>query len=100
DGTILTNNHVVDGAEKVRVELSDKRTFTAKVVGTDAASDLAVLKLEEKGLPALAFGSSDALRVGDIVLAFGNPLGIGQTVTMGIVSAKGRATGAGEGAFE
>jgi Do/DeqQ family serine protease len=100
DGTILTNNHVVDGAEKVRVELSDKRTYMAKVVGTDAPSDLAVLKLEEKGLPALAFGSSDALRVGDIVLAFGNPLGIGQTVTMGIVSAKGRATGTGDGSFE
>jgi serine protease Do len=100
DGIILTNNHVVDGAEKVKVELQDKRTFTAKVVGTDALSDLAVLKVEDKGLPALPFGSSDALRVGDIVLAFGNPLGLGQTVTMGIVSAKGRATGAGEGAFE
>jgi serine protease Do len=100
DGTILTNNHVVDGAERVKVELSDKRTYTAKVVGTDAPSDLAVLKLEEKGLPALPFGNSDALRVGDVVLAFGNPLGIGQTVTMGIVSAKGRATGTGDGSFE
>jgi Do/DeqQ family serine protease len=100
DGTILTNNHVVAGADKVKVELSDKRTFTAKVVGTDAPSDLAVLKVEEQGLPALPFGSSDAIRVGDVVLAFGNPLGIGQTVTMGIVSAKGRATGAGDGSFE
>ena len=100
DGTILTNNHVVDGAVRVKVELADKRTFTAKVVGTDAPSDLAVLKLDEQGLPALAFGSSDALRVGDVVLAFGNPLGVGQTVTMGIVSAKGRATGVGEGSFE
>jgi Do/DeqQ family serine protease len=102
NGTILTNNHVVEGAEKVKVELQDKRTFTAKVVGTDKLSDLAVLKIEAKGLPALPFGSSDAIRVGDVVLAFGNPLGIGQTVTMGIVSAKGRATGAGagEGAFE
>ncbi len=100
DGTILTNNHVVDGAERVRVELPDKRTLTAKVVGTDAPSDLAVLKVEERGLPALPFGSSDALRVGDVVLAFGNPLGVGQTVTMGIVSAKGRATAAGDGSFE
>jgi len=100
DGYLLTNNHVVDGAEKVRVELQDKRSFTARVVGTDAASDLAVLKIEASGLPALAFGSSDSLRVGDVVLAFGNPLGIGQTVTMGIVSAKGRATGMGDGSFE
>jgi Do/DeqQ family serine protease len=100
DGYLLTNNHVVDGAEKVRVELADKRSFTAKVVGTDAASDLAVLKVEAAGLPALAFGDSDALRVGDVVLAFGNPLGVGQTVTMGIVSAKGRATGSGDGSFE
>jgi len=100
DGTILTNNHVVDGAEKVKVELADKRTLTAKVVGTDQPSDLAVLKVDEKDLPALSFGSSDAMRVGDIVLAFGNPLGIGQTVTMGIVSAKGRATGLGDGSFE
>ena len=99
-GYVLTNNHVVDGAEKVRVELSDKRSFTAKVVGTDAASDVAVLKIEASALPALAFGNSDALRVGDVVLAFGNPLGIGQTVTMGIVSAKGRATGTGDGSFE
>jgi Do/DeqQ family serine protease len=100
EGYLLTNNHVVDGAEKVRVELQDKRSFTAKVVGTDAASDLAVLKIEASGLPALAFGDSDALRVGDVVLAFGNPLGVGQTVTMGIVSAKGRATGMGDGSFE
>jgi Do/DeqQ family serine protease len=100
DGYLLTNNHVVDGAEKVRVELSDKRSFVAKVVGTDAASDLAVLKIEAAGLPALAFGNSESLRVGDVVLAFGNPLGIGQTVTMGIVSAKGRATGLGDGSFE
>ena len=100
EGYLLTNNHVVDGAEKVRVELQDKRSFMAKVVGTDVASDLAVLKIEAAGLPALAFGNSDSLRVGDVVLAFGNPLGIGQTVTMGIVSAKGRATGMGDGSFE
>ena len=100
DGYILTNHHVVKGAEKVKVELSDKRSFDAWVVGKDAPSDLAVLKIEAKGLPVLAFGDSDAIRVGDVVLAFGNPLGLGQTVTMGIVSAKGRATGPGDGSFE
>jgi serine protease Do len=100
DGYLLTNHHVVRDAEKVKVELSDRRTLDAKIVGVDAASDLAVLKIEAKGLPVLPFGDSDALRVGDIVLAFGNPLGIGQTVTMGIVSAKGRATGVGDGSFE
>ncbi len=100
DGTILTNHHVVEGAGKVRVELADRRTFEAKVVGSDAPSDLAVLKIEARGLPALAFGDSDAIRVGDVVLAFGNPLGLGQTVTMGIVSAKSRATGFGDGNFE
>jgi serine protease Do len=100
DGYVLTNNHVVDGATKVRVELSDRRTFTASVVGADAPSDLAVLRIDAKGLPALPFGDSDAMRVGDVVLAFGNPLGVGQTVTMGIVSAKGRATDVGDGNFE
>jgi serine protease Do len=100
DGYILTNNHVVNGAQKVQVDLPDRRTLTAKVVGTDPPSDLAVLKIEAKGLPAIAFGDSDSLRVGDVVLAIGNPFGVGQTVTMGIVSAKGRATGAGDGSFE
>ena len=100
DGFILTNHHVVKDAEKVKVELSDRRSFDARVVGTDPPSDLAVLKIEAKGLPALPFGDSDAIRVGDVVLAFGNPLGLGQTVTMGIVSAKGRATGLGDGGFE
>ncbi len=84
----------------MKVELPDRRTFDANVVGTDAPSDLAVLKIEAKGLPVLPFGDSDAVRVGDVVLAFGNPLGVGQTVTMGIVSAKGRATGLGDGSFE
>jgi serine protease Do len=92
DGYILTNNHVVDGAEQVNVELNDGGTLKAKVVGTDAASDLAVLKIDGKNLQTLALGNSDAVRVGDVVLAVGNPLGLGQTVTMGIVSAKGRAT--------
>ena len=100
DGYILTNNHVVANADTVSVELTDGRTFKAKVVGTDAASDLAVLKVDGSNLQTLSLGNSDAVRVGDVVLAVGNPLGVGQTVTMGIVSAKGRATGAGEGSYE
>ena len=100
DGHILTNHHVIAGAERIRVELADGRTLPAKLVGADEASDLAVLKIEAVNLPTLAFGDSDRMKVGDVVLAFGNPLGIGQTVTMGIVSAKGRATGVGDGAYE
>jgi Do/DeqQ family serine protease len=101
DGYILTNHHVVDGAEKVNVELTDGRSFKAKVVGTDAATDLAVLKIDAHNLQTLTLGDSDGVRVGDVVLAVGNPLGLGQTVTMGIVSAKGRATaGGGDGSFE
>ena len=101
DGYILTNNHVIDKAEEVSVELSDGRSLKAKVVGTDAPSDLAVLKVEGEKLQTLTLGDSDHVRVGDVVLAVGNPLGIGQTVTMGIVSAKGRATGGtGDGSFE
>jgi serine protease Do len=100
DGFILTNHHVVDGADDIMVEFTDRRTFKAKVVGTDAPSDLAVLKIEESGLAALPLGDSDQVRVGDVVLALGNPMGVGQTVTMGIVSAKGRATGLGDGSFE
>ena len=100
DGYILTNNHVVEGADTVSVDLTDGRTFKAKVVGTDPASDLAVLKIDGKNLQTLTLGDSDAVRVGDVVLAVGNPLGVGQTVTMGIVSAKGRATGTGDGSYE
>ncbi len=100
NGTILTNNHVVDGATTVKIDLPDKRTFTAKVVGTDAASDLAVLKIEAKDLPVLPLGDSDKVRVGDVVLAIGNPLGLRQTVTSGIISAKGRQTGLSDGSFE
>jgi serine protease Do len=92
DGYILTNNHVVDGADRVKVELTDGRSFDAKVVGTDAPSDLAVLKIDGSKLHTLPLADSEKVRVGDVVLALGNPLGIGQTVTMGIVSAKGRAT--------
>jgi Do/DeqQ family serine protease len=100
DGYILTNHHVVDGAEKIKVDLNDDRTLDAKVVGLDPPSDIAVLKIDASSLPVLALGNSDKVRVGDVVLALGNPLGIGQTVTMGIVSAKGRQTGLSNGNFE
>jgi Do/DeqQ family serine protease len=94
EGYVLTNQHVVDGAEQIRIEMSDGRTLAAKVVGSDRPSDLALLKVEASGLPTVAIGDSDAVQVGDVVLAVGNPLGVGQTVTMGIISAKGRSTGA------
>jgi Do/DeqQ family serine protease len=100
EGRILTNNHVIDGATGIRVELADGRTFDGKLVGADAPSDLAVVKIDAKDLPLVAVGDSDRIRVGDVVLALGNPLGVGQTVTMGIVSAKGRATGLGDGSYE
>lgn len=100
DGTILTNHHVVDGAEKITVLTSDNKSFDAKVIGSDQPSDLAVIKVEATGLPSLPLGNSDSVRVGDIVLAIGNPLGIGQTVTAGIISAKGRRTGLSDGSFE
>jgi serine protease Do len=100
DGYILTNNHVIDGADHVKVELTDKRTFDAKVVGADSASDLAVLKIDAHNLTTLPLGDSSKANVGDVVLAIGNPLGVGQTVTMGIISAKGRATGLGDGSYE
>jgi serine protease Do len=99
DGTILTNNHVVDGAEHVAVTLTDGREFTARVVGTDPATDLAVVHIDAKDLPTLPVADSDKIRVGDVVLAVGNPLDIGQTVTMGIISAKGRATDNGDNAL-
>jgi len=91
DGTILTNNHVIDGATEIKVELADKRDFTAKLVGTDPLSDIAVLKINATGLPTLPIGDSSRLQVGDVVLAVGDPFGIGETATMGIVSATGRA---------
>ena len=100
DGYILTNHHVIDGADHIRVELTDRRTFEAKVIGSDAPSDLALLKIAATGLHSLRLGDSDKIRVGDVVLAVGNPLGVGQTVTMGIISAKGRSTGIGDGNFE
>ena len=91
---------MIDGADRIRVELTDSRTFDAKVVGTDPASDLAVLKIDAQDLPTLPLGDSNSVQVGDVVLAIGNPLGVGQTVTMGIISAKGRATGVGDGSYE
>jgi Do/DeqQ family serine protease len=100
DGYILTNNHVVENSRQVEIELTDGRTFKATVVGADPPSDLAVLKVDAKALQTLPLGDSDQVRVGDVALAVGNPLGVGQTVTMGIVSAKGRATGLGNGSFE
>lgn len=100
DGYILTNNHVVEDADQVTVDLSDRRTVVAKVIGTDPASDLAVLKIDANNLPVLPLGNSDNVRVGDVALAIGNPLGIGKTVTSGIVSAKGRSTGVSDGSFE
>lgn len=93
DGTILTNNHVVENAQKITVLLQDNKEFEARLVGSDKPSDLAVLKIEAQNMPYLLLGNSDTVRVGDIVLAIGNPLGIGQTVTAGIISAKGRRTG-------
>ena len=100
DGYILTNNHVVDGVDEVKVELPDNRTFTAKVIGTDPATDLAVVKIDAKNLPTLVFGDSDAVKVGDIALAVGNPLGVGETVTSGIISAKGRQTPDGSDGYQ
>lgn len=100
DGYLLTNHHVVDGAEDIRIELTDGRTLQAKVIGTDPPSDLALLKIEASGLPVLPLGDSDRARVGDVVLAVGNPLGVGQTVTSGIISAKGRQTGLAADSFE
>src|SRR5947207_3924121 len=92
DGFILTNNHVVAGADKVTVRLYDKREFIAKVVGTDPNTDVAVIKIDARGLPTAGFGNSDSTRVGEWALAIGNPLGeaFAFTVTAGIVSAKGR----------
>lgn len=99
DGYLLTNNHVVEGASEIHVMLSDGRQHTARVVGTDPDTDLAVLKLDLQNLPAIAFAQVDALQVGDAVLAIGNPFNVGQTVTSGIVSAVGR-TGLGLNTFE
>jgi len=91
DGYILTNNHVVEGATDVKVSFSDKEEYPAKIVGTDKYTDVAVLKINKTGLTALPFADSSHAQVGDVVLAIGEPFGLGGTVTMGIISAKGRA---------
>jgi serine protease Do len=91
DGYILTNNHVVDGATDVKVSFADKEEYPAKIIGTDKYTDVAVLKINKSGLTTLPFADSNHSEVGDVVLAIGEPFGLGQTVTMGIISAKGRA---------
>ena len=93
DGYILTNNHVVEGADELKVSLADDREFVAKVIGADPKTDIAVIKVEADKLPTITLADSDNIRVGDVAFAVGNPLAVGQTVTMGIVSAKGRSVG-------
>lgn len=90
DGLILTNHHVISSADRIEVALADGRKLPATVVGTDPDTDLAVLKVNDKSLPAITFANSDQIKVGDVVLAIGNPFGVGQTVTQGIISALGR----------
>ncbi len=91
DGYILTNNHVVKDADEIKIKLSDKREFKGKVIGVDPKTDLAVIKIESDNLPVVRWGDSDTLKVGETVIAIGNPYGLNQTVTSGIVSATGRA---------
>lgn len=93
DGYIVTNNHVIEEADEVEVTLNDKRTFSAEVVGRDPSTDIAVLKIKATGLPFIRFGNSDAIRLGEWVLAVGNPFNLTSTVTAGIISAKGRSFG-------
>ena len=93
DGYIVTNNHVIEGADEISVTLNDRRNYQAKVIGTDPSTDIALIKIEEKGLSFITFGNSDELKVGEWVLAVGNPLNLTSTVTAGIVSAKGRSIG-------
>ena len=91
DGYIVTNNHVIDGATKIEVTLNSNQTYPAKLVGTDPATDVALLKIEATGLPAIPFGDSDKLRLGEWVIAIGSPYDLRSTITAGIVSAKGRS---------
>ena len=90
DGYVLTNNHVIQGADAIKVSLKDGRSSTATVIGTDPETDIALLKIDLDNLPVITIGDSEQLEIGDVVLAIGNPFGVGQTVTMGIVSATGR----------
>lgn len=91
DGYIVTNNHVIDNASEIEVTLNNKKTYSAKVVGTDPATDVALIKIDANGLPSIPFGDSEELRLGEWVLAIGSPLGLTGTITAGIVSAKGRS---------
>ncbi len=100
NGVVVTNHHVINGADEIFVVLNDRREFKAKVVADDARLDLAVLKIESAGLPFLPLRNSDAIEVGDVAFAIGNPFGIGQTVTQGIVSAVGRASRSAAGDYE
>jgi len=100
DGYIITNNHVIENAESVDVTLNDKRIFTAKVVGRDPGSDIALLKIKADNLPYIKYGDSEQLRLGEWVLAVGNPFNLTSTVTAGIVSAKGRSLGLNEGSYK
>jgi serine protease Do len=93
DGYVLTNNHVIQGATEVDVFTQDQKKFKAKVVGTDSRTDIAVLKIDATNLPAMTLGDSGTLKVGDLVFAIGDPFGVGETATMGIVSATGRTLG-------
>ena len=94
DGYIVTNNHVVAGADELTVTLNDNREFSARIIGTDETTDLALIKIDGKNLPTLPIGNSDKLKVGEWVIAVGNPFGLNNTVTAGIVSAKARSMGA------
>jgi serine protease Do len=91
DGYILTNNHVIEGAEDILVKLADGKEYKGKIIGMDPRTDIAIIKINEKNLPTISWGDSDKLRVGEIVLAVGNPYGLSQTITMGIISALGRS---------
>lgn len=97
DGYVVTNNHVIDGADELSVKLNDNREFKGRVIGTDPNTDLALIKIEEEGLPTIPVGDSDALKIGEWVLAVGNPFNLTSTVTAGIVSAKARSLGASGG---
>jgi len=99
DGYIITNNHVIENAESVEVTLNDKRIFTAKIIGRDPSSDIALLKINAENLPYIKYGDSDLLKLGEWVLAVGNPFNLTSTVTAGIISAKGRALGLNEGTY-
>jgi serine protease Do len=100
DGYIITNNHVIENAESVEVTLNDKRNFSAKVIGRDPGSDIALLKIKAENLPYIKYGDSEQLRLGEWVLAVGNPFNLTSTVTAGIVSAKGRTLGLNEGSYK